>query len=136
MNKAIQYIICAGASLALGFGAGYFFRDAQENIKVMQKQAEFEANAVSYASENFKQINSDLYGAHQSAQEIERSLEQSRKELKGMIVPGLKGSAGPPSKTGFNDCVKYLFDNPKGKAGSSKVDGLDDLFKDKEEKKK
>jgi len=127
MNNAIKYAICAGASLALGFGAGYFFKGAQDNINTMQRQAEFEASAVSYASEGFKQINSDLYSAHQSANNIERSLEESRKALRE--TNDLLRSASPivphvPAMPGF------------GQEGSEKVDGLDDLFKDKEEGEK
>ena len=134
MNNAIKYAICTGASLALGFGAGYFFKGAQDNVGAMEKQAKFEASAVSYASENFKQVNSDLYSAHQSVNNIENSLKEMSKSLEGMRG-NYEGGPGTPGDPGIGD----LFPGPgkiKDEPGSGKAEGLDDLFKDKEGEKK
>lgn len=129
MNNAIKYIICAGASLAIGFGAGYCFKHEQDKA-AFQKQAESNEQAMRYASESFSQLSSKLYSAEQSAAKIHSSLENMNKGLDD-IGRGYTGGPGLPGDPGFGD----LFPGP-GIAGSSKVGGLDDLFKDKKEEEK
>lgn len=107
MNKAITYILCAGASLALGFGSGYFFKAEQDKIACQSKAAQFEADSIQYANDSFRQISSDLYSAHKSADEIHKSLESISKGMEDM-GRGYTGGPGLPGKTGIGD----LFPGP------------------------
>lgn len=52
---------------------------------------------------NYREITKSLYESTRLANEIEKSIQESKRETKGMIVEGLKGTGGPPSKTGIND---------------------------------
>lgn len=113
MNNAIKYIICAGASLALGFGSGYFFKAEQDKIACKSKAAQFEADSIQYANNSFRQISSDLYSAHKSADEIHKSLENISKGMDDMRG-SYEGSPGLPGKTGIGD----LFPGPGQKDGS------------------
>jgi len=122
MNKAIKYIICTGASLVIGFGAGYLFKGAEDNMP-MQKQARFEANAIQNTSENYKKITGDLYDAQKAASDLDKSLDRLRKTINGM-GGNYRGSPGRPGDSGVGNLFPV-----EGSAGSSKAGGLEDLFK-------
>ncbi len=128
MNNAIKYVLCAGASLAIGFGGGYCFKHEQDKI-AFQKQAEYNEQAMRYASEGFSKISSDLYSAEQSAARISEGIEESRKATDAMIVDGLKGTSDSPDIGGFNDLFKDKKEEEK------KYEDKKDEEKNDEEKK-
>jgi hypothetical protein len=89
----------------------------------MQKQARFEANAIHSTSEGYKKITGELYDAQKAASDLDKSLDKLRNTIKGM-GGNYRGGPGRPGDSGIGDLFPV-----EGAAGSSKVDGLDKLFR-------
>lgn len=134
MNNAIKYVICAGASLALGFGGGYFFKGEQDKMSSQSKAAQFNVDSTKYANESFKKINSDLCSAYKSLHNINKMM----KEMDGSYESGRNSLQ--QGRTVLESRSSGGLDIPDipiiGEEGSSKAEGLDDLFKDQQEGEK
>ena len=124
MNNTIKYAVCAGASLALGFGGGYFFKGEQDRMSSQSKAAQFNADSTKYASESFKKINSDLCSAYKSLHNIDKMMKEinsSYESSRTLLESRSSGGLDIPD-------IPII-----GEKGFFKEDGLDDLFKDKQE---
>lgn len=136
-----QDIIYGAVCLSLGLFAGREIGvfNSRQNQQVKTNSAleqKIGPNEELYKGmkDSYREITESLYESTRLASEIEKSIQESEKETKSMMIRGFKGSPGSPSGAGFGD----LFDEPGQRGpivdepGSGTAKGLGDIFKDDE----